>query len=65
MPRDTIHEIENEIDGLNGLTIIEIIDHCMDRLGQMNNTLVDENRVQANETFDANGGMAAYIRRIE
>ena len=65
MPRETIREIENEIDGLNGLTIIAIIDHCMDRLGQINDTLVDENRVHANEPFDANGGMAAYIRRIE
>ena len=39
MPRDTIREIECEIDGLNGLTILEIIDHCMDRLGQINVTL--------------------------
>ena len=65
MPRDTIREIENEIDGLNGLTIIEIIDHCMDRLVQINDTLVDGNIVHATELFDANGGMAVYICRIE
>ena len=61
MPRDTIREIECEIDGLNGLTVLEIIDHCMDRLGQINVTLVDGNRVHANEPFDTNGGIAAYI----
>ena len=65
MPRDTIREIECEIDGLNGLTILEIIEHCIDRLGQINDTLVDEKRVHANEPFGANGGMVAYIRRIE
>ena len=59
MPRDAIREIENEIDGLNGLQIIDILDHCMDRLGQINGTLVNENRVHANEPFDSNGGMAA------
>ena len=64
MPRDTIREIECEIDGLNGLTILEIINHCMDQLGQINDTLVDENRVHSNEPFDANGGMTAYIRRM-
>jgi hypothetical protein len=61
MPRYSIREIECKVDGLNSLTILEIIDHCMDRLGQINDTLVDENRVHANEPFDANGGMAAYI----
>ena len=33
MPRDTIREIEDEIGGLNAVPIINIMDHCFDRLG--------------------------------
>ena len=46
MPRDTIREIEDEIGGLNAVPIIDIMDHCMGRLGKINDTLVEENRVQ-------------------
>ena len=65
IPDDTIRELEDDIEGLNGVSTINILTHCFDRVGHINDTLIDDNRIRVNEPFDVNEGMVAYIRIVE
>ena len=65
LPTTLLVEIEDDITGLNGVSIIDIFKHCFDRCGHINDTLIDDNNSKADEPFTRNEGMANYIRRIE
>ena len=65
LPTALLVEIEDEITGLNGISIIDILDHCFDRRGHISDTLIADNNAKADEPFTRNEGMANYIRRIE
>ena len=47
------------------MAIIDILEHCFDRRGQLTDTLVEDNHRRAEEPFDRSEGMANYIRRME
>ena len=65
LPESLLVEIEDEILGLNDVAIIDILEHCFDRRGQLTDTLVEDNHRRAEEPFDRSEGMANYIRRME
>ena len=65
LPPSLLVEIEDEITGLNGVPIVDILEHCFDRRGKINDTLIDDNNNKADEPFTQNEGMTNYIRRIE
>ena len=61
VPALLLTEIEDEITGLNGVSIIDIFDHLFQRRGQINDTLVAENQAKIDEPFSRDEGMNNYI----
>ena len=65
LPPALLIEIEDEILGLNEVSIVDIFDHCFDRRGHLTDTLIEENLQKADEPFDLDEGMPNYIKRLE
>lgn len=65
LPETLLVEVEDDITGLNGVSIIDIFDHCFDRRGTLTDTLIDDNNRKAEEPFTCEEGMAGYIKRIK
>ena len=58
IPATLLNEIEDEIEGLDTVTIPEIFEHCFDRKGRITDTMVNENNTRVDEPFDPTSGIA-------
>ena len=65
LPVTLLNEIEDEIEGLENVTIIDIFDHCFDRKGRITDTMIDENNARIDEPYDPALGIAVYIKNME
>ena len=65
VPSSLIVEIEDDIIGLNDVTIVDIPDHVQQHRGKINDNLIDKKKAQFREPFGVSQGMSTFICHIE
>ena len=58
-------ELDDPDEGLNGVEIITLYDHIMDRFATISQTEIDSNLVEFNEGIDPTKTLAVYTRKQE
>eukprot|EP00957_Ditylum_brightwellii_P071805 5458003-Ditylum_brightwellii.AAC.1 len=65
IPKWLLNEIEDRITGLKNVSIIDIFDHCFDRHGTIDDTLIMQYTTSFRQPISVADGIKAYIDRHE